>query len=233
MSVVEPGNIIANNVPRDAIIDLADRVRAGTATAHRVISEGTDLDPRRRNRASGMLRFHINEKGFEDVTRFYGGIPLLNGQLPNIELSVHQPYQQFGQVLLGFASATEPGTAPTKNKSRSNAAQLNLDFMQNLGAEPKKSDTLFALLVAYRDWGNPGKIAEIGVGMLASDNTHFVFYERLETFVARYAPARGNNVVPLDPASTRPPLVSLKNPSQPFAPSEKSTHPSQEKSEDV
>lgn len=181
------GDIITANVPRDMLVDLADELRARTAKAHEVVSEHTDLDPRRRNRASGMLRFHLNEKGFEDITQFHGGVPLLNGVLPDIEIAVFQPYKQFGNVLLGFATATEPGCAPAKNKSRQNAAQLNFDFMDTLEVEAKRSSTLFVLLVIYRDMADPGKVAEIGVGVLASDCTHFVFYERFEGFIARYA----------------------------------------------
>lgn len=215
-----PGDLIAKNISREMLIDLADEFTSRTATAHQIVAAGTDLDPRRRNRATGILRFHMNEKGFEDVALLHGGVPLINGQLPDIELAVYQPYKQFGDVLLGFATTAEPGVAPSRNKSRENAAQLNFDFSPNLGMEAVKSNTVFALLVLCRDYADPGKIAEIGVAVLSSDCSHFVFYERLEVFFARYAEPQ-TNVISIETTETAAqPLATLKQAPRTFEPPE-------------
>lgn len=215
------GDVIVSSVPRDMLIDLADELRGRTARAFQIVSENTDLDHRRKNRAAGMLRFHLNEKGFEDVAHFHGGAPLLNGELPEIELQVHQPYKQFGNVLLGFATAIEPGCAPAKNKSRVNAAQLNFDFMSNLKVETPRSSTIFVLMVIYRDPQDPAKVAELGIGVLASDHSHFIFYEKFEAFIVRYAKvAVAESVKSAEPAQETAQIVKLKTAPRRYRPPE-------------
>lgn len=175
---------------RDLIIDLEDRLRAEALKAFNMVHEHSGLDRRRARHAEGISRFHMMEKGFQEVCELHGGVLLEGGIVPNTDLKTYQPYIRFevdGKgVILGLAAMAEPGKLPTKNKSRRAAIKLNyllsprFDFDGN-GA---KVGDICIILLFSRDREAAGKIEELAIGVIDTEYQHYLYYERLDEYLA-------------------------------------------------
>lgn len=114
---------------RGLIIDLEDRLRGEALKAHRMIQDHSGLDPRRARALEGLSRFHMMEKGFQEVCELHGGALLDGGIIPGTDFKVFQPFMRFeheGQgFILGLAAMPEPSKLPVKNKSRKAGVTLN------------------------------------------------------------------------------------------------------------
>ena len=216
----EIATIIATDVPREALLDMTDELIAGETTSRKCISEGTKLKGKRASRASGFVRFLVNEDSFERVALAHGGAPLSNGMLPVLDLKVHQPYHLFGdRTLFGFASSGVPGDLPKANKSRSHASQLNLEYEPHLDVMGTGSDKIFALLVSSRWADKQDGSMGIRIAVISHNYDHFLLDEPLEVFLARYADL--GNIAGTEARPSGGNLVQLRKSPKIFRPGER------------
>jgi hypothetical protein len=173
------------------------------------------------------------EQGFQMVCDQHRGMLLEGGLVEGSDLRIFQPFMRFQTgigpgVVLGLASMPMRGELPTKNMSRTAGVALNYRLTPRLSLDerdPKPGD-IFVLFLVARDPASAGKIAEIAIGIIDSEYKSFLFYESMETFMARYAP-------PDKPAKSageeapQQPLVKLKKKRSTFKPPE-----AEDKSED-
>jgi hypothetical protein len=202
-------------VPRQFWADAVAAFVLRTKAANAIIKDNTDLAPRRASKAEGMLRFQSLEQGFETLGGLHAAENLLQKALPGIERPVYQPFQQFDDVIVGFAMHGESGKLPPRNKSRAAAAQLNFDFTEHLDLDAHTAtDVLFVVLMVTRDKAVAGGIESIEIGVIDPSYDHFLYCERIEAFVAGYEAA------PKPPAPATTSLVKLrKSPTPPTHPS--------------
>jgi len=175
---------------RGLIIDLEDRLRGEALKAHRMIQDHSGLDQLRGRRLEGMSRFHMMEKGFQEVSELHGGALLAGGIIPGTDFKVFQPFMRFeheGQgFILGLASMPEPSKLPTKNKSRQAGVTLNYHISPHFdldGNGPKAGDICILFLFA-RDREQAGKIEEFAIGVVDSNYEQYLFYERIDQYLA-------------------------------------------------
>lgn len=196
--------LIVRNVPRPFWIEARARLTAAFASAPAIIKKHTALKPFRAARVSGQLRFALIEQGFETVGANLGAINLYQQELPGMpDALVFQPLQQFGAVIVGYASQPKPGSLPAKNLTRGRAVQLNFAFSDHLGLDgvAPPAPTLFVSMLTTPDPANPGSVGSIEIGVIDSRYDHFMFHEPLSEFMKRYA----------RPAAKKPPsLVKLR-----------------------
>jgi len=191
VSAFDIPSIITQAVPKGAFIALMDAFEANAGTAYKLIKDHTYLTGRRANICAGMTRYHINEQEFTMLCPQYGGLELLGGALPNLDVAVYQPYHMFDNVLLGIATQFKSGELPKKNMSRARACQLNLGLEPMLPAPRLRvvPKNVFALLLLSRDSRDPAKLAGIEIAVIDASLDHFIFREPLGKFLERYSKA--------------------------------------------
>lgn len=212
---------------RSLVIDLEDRLRGEAIKAHRMIHDHSGLDPRRARALEGISRFHMMEKGFQEVCELHGGALLDGGIIPGSDLKVYQPFMRFGDAgqsfILGLAAMPEPGVLPNKNKSRAAGVTLNFELSPRFdfnGQGPKIGDICILFLFS-RDRETAGKLEELAIGVIDTEYSQFLFYERIDQYLADDLGA-SETVSPL-PTPPTPPIggaVRLKSTMRPFVPPE-------------
>lgn len=184
--------------PRDMIIDLNDMTVARALDAHKIVSERTKLKGKSARGAEGQLRFRILEQGFQEICEQYGGVLIENGlAIGDTMHRIYQPFMRFSQgdgagVILAIASMPTPGELPVENQSRKSGVMLNYHVTPRLAldkSDPQLGDT-FVLFLTARDRAKSGQIEEVAIGVIDSKYEGYAFYETIEQFMARYAPAQ-------------------------------------------
>ena len=226
------GHLVRTRFPvaiyQGLIIDLEDRMRGEAHKAHRMIQDHSGLDSRRARALEGLSRFHMMEKGFQEVCELHGGEMLEGGALSeNPALKFYQPFMRFGNegqgFILSLAAMPEASTLPMKNKSRLAGVTLNYQLSPRLdfdGKGPKVGD-IFISLMFSRDRETAGKIEELAIGLISSEYDQFLFYERIDEYLA----GDGEVIEPGSPFPTPPSqpsggAVRLKGNIKPFVPPE-------------
>jgi hypothetical protein len=212
---------------RGLIIDLEDRLRGEALKAHRMIQDHSGLDPRRARALEGLSRFHMMEKGFQEVCELHGGALLDGGIIPGTDFKVFQPFMRFeheGQgFILGLAAMLEPSKLPVKNKSRKAGVTLNYRLSPHFdfdGTAPKVGDICIMFLFA-RDPEQAGKIKELAIGVIDSDYEQYLFYERIDQYLADDGDvSEPSSPFPTPPASPASGAVRLKRTIKTFVPPE-------------
>ncbi|GGF36057.1 hypothetical protein GCM10011321_28860 [Youhaiella tibetensis] len=211
---------------KNLLLGIEDRLHAGALKAFEVVRDHCGLKDKRRARGGeGQLRFRMLEEAFEDACLEQGWTLLEGGIIPRTDLKVFQPFLRReidGQgIILGLAAMPEPGTLPSKNKSRSAAVNLNYYLTPRLDLDdhgPKIGD-LFALLLFSRDRARGGRIEEIAVGVIDAEYDSYLFYEPLDKFLKA-----GKDETPeahgLPPSNAAESGVKLRDRVIPFVPPE-------------
>lgn len=210
---------------RGLLLALEDRMGAETLRAFQLVRDHAGLDRKRSRELEGQARFRMMEQAFEEICASFDGLPLAGGVLPNTNLKIFQPFMRFGGeglgVILGLAAMPEPSKLPAKNRSRLAGVTLNFNLMPSFdfdGMGPKPGD-IFVLFLVVRDREQSGKLEEIAIGVIDSTYDQFLFYERLDKFLAYDADAtdtaRCSASAPSDAG-----LVRLKSKVKPFVPPE-------------
>lgn len=210
---------------RGLILALEDRTRAETLKASLLVRDHAGLDKKRGRELEGQARFRMVEQGFEEVCALFGGQPLAGGVIPNSGLKIFQPFMRFGGdgpgVIFGLAAMPERSKLPSKNRSRLAGVTLNFNLTPNFdfdGSGPKPGD-IFVLFLVARDREQSGKLDEIAIGVIDATYEQFLFYERLDKFLADDADAAEPVPVP-NAALSETGLVRLKAKVKPFVPPE-------------
>jgi hypothetical protein len=185
---------LAKVLPKTLLLELYHMTAVRALKAHEIIRDGTDLKGKNARAAEGQVRFRSMEEGFRQVCEQHGGVVREGGVIEGTDLHFFQPFAHFGGgasgVVLGLASMPKRGELPVKNQSRLAGISLNYRLTPRLPLdehEPKLGDIFVSFLVA-RDTARAGHIDEVAIGVIGSDYESFVFYEKIETFMARYAP---------------------------------------------
>jgi hypothetical protein len=186
-------NRLIEVLPRDLFLDLFDMTAARAREAHETVRDRFPyLSGKSARGAEGQIRFRIMEQGFQQICEKYGGILLEGGLVQGTDLRIFQPFMRFGQdagVVIGLASMPDRGELPVKNHSRSAGVTLNYNIVPRLALDerdPKPGD-IFILFLTARDPSRSGQIQEVAIGVVDSKYESFLFYEPIETFLARYA----------------------------------------------
>lgn len=220
-------NRLVEILPRDLLLDLVDISAARALAAHETIRDRFPyLNGKNARAAEGQVRFRILEQGFQMVGEQYGGMLLDGGLIEGSDLRIFQPFIRFGSsdkpgIVLGLASMPVRGELPSKNMSRTAGVTLNYKLTPRLPLDerdPKPGD-IFVLFLVARDPARAGYIEEIAIGIIDAEYKSFLFYESMETFMARYAPA-DKPVQENGDAVQQPPLVRLKGRPVAFKPPE-------------
>lgn len=212
---------------RGLIIDLEDRLRGEALKAHRMVKDHSGLDTRRARRLEGMSRFHMMEKGFQEVCEIHGGALLDGGIIPGSDFKVFQPFMRFKHesqgFILGLAAMPEPSKLPIKNKSRKSGVSLNYRLSPHFdfdGTAPQIGDICILLLFA-RDPEKAGSIRELAIGLIDSNYEQYLFYERIDQYLADGEGAsEPSSPLPMPPALPGSGAVRLKRTIKPFVPPE-------------
>jgi hypothetical protein len=211
MSKEEIEQLLRSQIGRQFWLDVLKLLVARAKAAHKItniICKG--YRPRRVGIVRGTIRFNAYEDGVEKLGGEYAAQNLLQQYLPGTELQVFQPFQLMGSVLVGVAMHSERGKLPPPNKSRKHAVQLNMFATLHLDlpvTTPEK--ILFVLVLVERDRENPGAVASVDIAVIDPSYDHFIYYEKLETFVAGYEVSA--------PAPAAKPLdIKLKHPPKEF-----------------
>ncbi|MEM6410274.1 MAG: hypothetical protein AAF683_01910 [Pseudomonadota bacterium] len=226
------GDIVKKRFPvaiyRGLIIDLEDRMRGEAQKAHRMIQDHSGLDPRRARALEGLSRFHMMEKGFQEVCELHGGEMLEGGAISeNPALKFYQPFMRFGDqgqgFILSLAAMPEASTLPTKNKSRLAGVTLNYQLSPRFdfnGKGPQIGDIFISLLFS-RDREIAGKIEELAIGLISSEYDQFLFYERIDEYLAGGGEvSEPSSPFPTPPSQPSDGAVRLKGTIKPFVPPE-------------
>jgi len=216
--------------PRDMIIDLNDMTTALALEAHKIVSERTKLKGKSARGAEGQLRFRILEQGFQEICEQHGGVLIENGlAIGGTVHRIYQPFMRFSKgdgtgVILAIASMPGKRELPVKNESRKAGVMLNYHVTPRLAldkSDPQLGDT-FVLFLTARDRAKAGQIEEVAIGVIDSKYEGYVFYETIERFMARYAPAQ-------EEAKPQENIVKLKRNRKVYVPPEA---PEEAKAED-
>jgi hypothetical protein len=210
---------------RGLILALEDRTRAETLKASQLVRDYAGLDKKRGRELEGQARFRMVEQGFEEVCALFGGQPLVGGVIPNSSLKIFQPFMRFGGdgpgVIFGLAAMPERSKLPSKNRSRLAGVTLNFNLTPRFdfdGSGPKPGD-IFVLFLVARDREQSGKLDEIAIGVIDAAYEQFLFYERLDKFLADDADA-AEPIPTVTVAPSETGLVRLKATVRPFVPPE-------------
>lgn len=202
-------------LPRDLLLDLFDMAGAQALKAFEMIRDYAGLDEKRARELVGQARFRMMEKGFVDVCLRHGGDLLPDGIIPGTSIRAFQPFVRFGAegggVVLGLASMPTSRDQPAKNQSRKAGVMLN-EFLTprlDLGDGPRPGD-VFVLFLVARDRARPGMIEEVAIGVINHEYSAYMLYERLDGFLADYAPPSDDTPPPDGPDSDGGDLVRLK-----------------------
>lgn len=217
-------NRLIEVLPRHLLLDLTDMVVARAQQAHEIIRDNTELQGKSARGAEGQIRFRIMEQGFQKTGENYGGVLLEGGLMEGSALRIFQPFIRFGGgdrpgVVLGLASMPVRGELPSKNMSRTAGVALNYRLTPRLSLDdrdPKPGD-IFVLFLVARDPARAGHIEEIAIGIIDSEYQSFLFYETIETFMARYAPP-DRSAQTENNGNLKQPLVKLKGKQKAFKP---------------
>lgn len=213
---------------RGLIIDLEDRSRGEAHKAHRMIHDHSGLDSRRARALEGMSRFHMMEKGFQEVCELHGGQLLEGGALSgDPALKFYQPFMRFGGegqgFILSLAAMPEASALPMKNKSRLAGVTLNYKLSPHFdfdGKGPKVGD-IFISLMFSRDRDAAGKIEELAIGVINSEYDQFLFYERIDEYLTGSDEvSQPSSPFPSPPSQHSGGAVRLKGTIKPFVPPE-------------
>lgn len=207
---------------RGFLLALEDRISAETLKAFQMVRDCSGLDKKRARELEGQARFRMVEQCFEEIAQAFGGNPLEGGVLPNTNLKIFQPFMRFGGeapgVILGLAAMPERSKLPAKNRSRLAGVSLNLHLTPAFDfdrAGPKPGD-VFVLFLLARDRERAGKLDEIAIGIIDAAYEQFVFYERLDQFLANEV----DEAVAATADQQGDALVRLKARVKPFIPPE-------------
>lgn len=218
-------NRLVEVLPRHLLLDLTDMGVARARQAHEIIRDHTRLQGKSARGAEGQIRFRIMEQGFQEICETYGGILLEGGLIEGSDLRIFQPFMRFSDdkgpgIVLGLASMPMKGELPVKNMSRAAGVALNYKLTPRLALDerdPQPGD-IFILFLVARDPARAGQIDEIAIGIIDAEYKSFLFYESMETFMARYAPA--DKPTRADEPVEQKPLVRLKGQRTAFKPPE-------------
>lgn len=213
-------------LPRHLLLDLTDMGVTRARQAHEIIRDHTKLQGKSARGAEGQIRFRIMEQGFQEICETYGGLLLEGGLVEGSDMRIFQPFMRFSDgkgpgIVLGLASMPARRELPVKNMSREAGVALNYRLTPRLALDdhdPQPGD-IFVLFLVARDPARSGQIDEIAVGIIDSAYESFLFYESVETFLARYAPADKPTRTE-EATSEQKPLVKLKGKRTAFQPPE-------------
>ncbi len=218
-------NRLVEVLPRHLLLDLTDMGVAMALRAHEVIKNETPLQGKRARGAEGQIRFRMMEHEFEQICQNYGGVLLEGGLIEGSDLKIFQPFERFSNgdgpgIVLGLASMPLRGELPVKNMSRTAGVALNYKLTPRLALDerdPKPGD-IFVLFLVARDPARAGMIDEIAIGIIDAEYKSYLFYESIETFMARYAPP--DKAAQADEPAEKKSLVRLKGKRTAFKPPE-------------
>lgn len=212
MKAEDLAELIRSRVAKSFFINVHKGLERAFAEAPRVIDENTELRAYRAARVKGQLRFAMVEEAFEKTGQNLGAINLYREELPGLpDALAFQPLQQFGDVIMGFASHPKPGSLPAKNKTRLRAVQLNLPFIGHLALKELEFEQphLYVCLLTSPDLMDRTKVGSIELGVIDPRFDGFAFHEPLETFLRRYETGAGPSS-PAATGATQPSLVKLR-----------------------
>lgn len=212
---------------RGLIIDLGDRLRGEALKAHRMIHNHSGLDSRRARALEGLSRFHMMEKGFQEVCELHGGALLDGGIIPGTDFKVYQPFMRFGDknqgFIIGLSSMPEPSKLPVKNKSRRTGVTLNYSLSPHFdydGKGPKVGDICILFLFS-RDREKAGKIEELAIGVIDTEYDQYLFYEQIDQYLTDDGGvSESNSPLPIPPTPPFGGAVRLKSTVKTFVPPE-------------
>ena len=188
-------NKLIEVLPRNLLLDLYHMTEVQALEAYKIIRDRTPLKGKSARAAEGQIRFRIMEQAFQQICEQHGGVVLDGGVIEGTDLRFFQPFVRFGGsgfgVVLCMASMPGRGKLPVKNQSRLAGVSLNYHLTPRLSldeGDPKPGD-IFCTFLTARDPARAGHIDEVAIGVIGSNYESFVFYEPIETFMARYAPS--------------------------------------------
>lgn len=189
-------NKLVKALPRGLLLDLYHMTTVRALKAYEIIRDQTDLKGKRARGAEGQIRFRTMEQGFQTINEQHGGVVLEDGVIEGTDLRFYQPFARYAGgnqpgVVLCLASMPQRGELPVKNQSRLAGVSMNFRLTPRLAlteGDPQQGDIFVSFMVA-RDPARAGQIDEVAIGIISSDYKDFVFYEKIEKFMARYAPA--------------------------------------------
>lgn len=225
------------NVPRHALIDLVDTVKAVRSSAARHALQ-VGLEGGSATQLTGYEAHKVFERKLPRIAITSGGESQDGGLFPGTELRNFQMLARFGSVLLARASIFEIRALPSACTTRRNGSRLNSAFSHQeelFSREWGDDPTMFALLLTCRDKEARGRYHEVAVGAVEPDYSGFIFYEDADSFIAGYGAlgAGGYTSEPGTAARGTPKLdIKLRNVKTPFEGGEQAP-PSEEEGGDV
>ncbi|WP_128755037.1 hypothetical protein [Methylobacterium sp. GXF4] len=182
-------------IPLGFILDLEERIRAAGSEAKDRTREAR-LGSRSRPRIVGQLRTGIIEHALVEVAHQNGYAASEVGSVEGTDAYLHQAHARIGTAVVVRASIAESGTLPSTNKSRKRLLEkLNrhidstVDLFDPTAAEKLTSQPLAVFLLVCPNRQQEDGIGEIAIALVDSRHQEFRFYESLEAYKARYAPA--------------------------------------------
>jgi hypothetical protein len=191
---------IRASVPRPALIDYSDTVRAVRSSAARHAVQ-VGLEGGSATQLTGYEAHKVFERKLRGIAIAHGGGSQDGGFFPDTTLRNFQVLAQHGCVLIARATIFEVRALPSACTSRRNGSSLNWPYSRQEGLFPReRSDdpTIFALLLTCRDKELRGKYHEVAIGVIEPDYSGFIFYEDVDSFIAGYIEIAGGHVDPTD-----------------------------------
>ncbi|MGA4555326.1 hypothetical protein [Methylorubrum aminovorans] len=189
------GAELVRAIPLGFVLDLEERIRAAGREAKDRTREAR-LGARSRPRIVGQLRTGIIEQALVEVAQQNGYAASEIGAVEGTDAYLHQAHARIGTTVIVRASIAETGTLPPANKSRKRLLEkLNrhvdstADMFDPHAAEKLASQPLAVFVLVCPNRQQEDGIGEIAISVLDSRHQELRFYESLEAFKARYAPA--------------------------------------------
>jgi len=189
------GDQLAKLIPLEFILDFEESVRAAGRLARTTVRD-IPLGTRARPRIVGQLRTAMIENGLIDIAHQTGFLGEEVGVVEGTKVYLHQAFVQVGRIVAVRASMPAPGMLPNKNKSRKRLVEeLNrhidgsADLFEATAGKPSTTAPVAVFLLVCPDKRAEDGIGQIAIAIVDSRHDEFRFYETLEAFKSRYAPA--------------------------------------------
>jgi hypothetical protein len=221
------------SVPRHALIDLVDTVKAVRSSAARHAFQ-VGLEGGSATQLTGYEAHKVFERKLRRIAAISGGDSQDGGLFPGTELRNFQVLARFGSVLLARASIFEVRALPSACTTRKNGSSLNSPFSHQeelFSLERGDDPTMFALLLTCRDKEVRGRYHEVAIGLVEPDYSGFIFYEVADSFIAGYGTSGASGETSKDEMTARgaPQLdIKLRNVKTPFEGGERPPDQSEE-----
>ena len=188
MAALDAKALFRANVPRNALIDLVEGVRAIRSAAAQHASR-LGLQGSAATQLVGYETHKVMESKLKRVADAYNGASQDGGCFPGTELRCHQMLATWGPILIARASIREARALPTSCATRKNGSSLNWPYSKQTEMgfrHPADDPPMFAMILTCRDIEVRGKFHEIAIAAMEADCSGFIFYESADTFIAGY-----------------------------------------------